>query len=126
MTDEITNDQDIIDSRDILERIQYIEQLLGEGELDGEEVVEDLQKELEDLQDLVEQCKGCGDFKHGEALIHDDYFQEYVEELAYDIGDAKRDAPWPQQFIDWEAASDALKIDYISVDFDGEEYWIRA
>jgi hypothetical protein len=29
------------------------------------------------------------------ALINDDYFQEYAEELAYDIGAIDRDAGWP-------------------------------
>jgi len=122
MTDEITNDQDIIDSRDILERIEYIDELLTGDDLE----IESITKEFENLRDLVEQCEGCGDFKHGEGLIRDSYFQEYAEELAYDTGAIKHDYSWPLCHIDWEAAADALKQDYVLVDFDGVDYWIRA
>jgi len=33
---------------------------------------------------------------------------------------------WPFSYIDWEAAADALRQDYLMVDFDGVNYWIRA
>jgi len=129
MTEEITNDQDIIDSRDILERIQYIEQLLEEGDLVTEEhdlEISALTEELESLQDLTEQCEQCGDWKYGETLIRDSYFEDYAQELAKDVGAIDRYVPWPLRHIDWSAAADELKNDYMLVNFDGEEYWIRA
>ena len=36
------------------------------------------------------------------------------------------DAAWPANHIDWEAAADALLIDYTEVDFAGETYYIRS
>jgi len=129
MTEEITNDQNIIDSRYILNRIEYIDELLtGDDLVTGEDdlEIESITKEFEILRDLVEQCEGCGDFKHGEALIRGSYFQEYAEELAYDTGVIKHDYSWPLCHINWEEAADALKQDYMSVNFYGEDYWIRA
>jgi hypothetical protein len=128
MSEEITNSEDIIDSRDILERIEYIDELLmGDNLVTGEDdlEIESLTNELEDLKDLAEQCEYCGDWKYGETLIRESYFQEYAERLAEDLGMVDRKAPWPQCHIDWEAAAESLKQDYIPVDFDGEEYWIR-
>lgn len=50
---------------------------------------------------------------------------EYAETLAEDIGAIDRNAGWPLMHIDWEAAADALKMDYRQVDYDGVAYWMR-
>lgn len=128
-TQEITNTQDIIDSRDVIARIAELE-----DERDALETVDELEgfnesdsgMELQALQALADEADDSPDWRHGEALIRDSYFEEYARELAEDIGAVDRNATWPNQFIDWEAAADALKQDYMSVDFDGVEYWIRA
>jgi len=35
-------------------------------------------------------------------------------------------ASWPNNCIDWDEATDLLKQDYFSVDFDGVDYLIRS
>lgn len=117
-SDEITNSQDIIDSRDIIDRIDYLES--------EENRTEEEEAELKALQALAEEGEGSPDWKHGETLIRDSYFEEYAEELANDIGAVNSKASWPNNCIDWEKAADELKQDYFSVDFDGIDYWIRA
>ncbi len=87
---------------------------------------EDEEEEYRALKGLEEEASQSPDWRHGETLIRDDYFQEYAEELAEDIGAVNRNATWPNNFIDWEAAADALKQDYMSVTFGDLEYWIRA
>lgn len=115
---EITNAEDIIDSRDVIARIEYLEDL--------EERDEDETAELTALKALADEASGyAADWRHGEALIRDSYFEEYAQQLADDIGAIPRDASWPMTCIDWEQAARELQQDYTSVDFDGVTYWIR-
>lgn len=49
-------------------------------------------------------------------------FEDYVRELAYDIGAIKDDAAWPNNHIDWESAAEELEYDYTTVTIDDEDY----
>lgn len=60
------------------------------------------------------------------VMILDTYFTEYAEQLADAIGAIDRNAGWPVCHIDWEAAADALKVDYTEVEFGGYTYFWRA
>lgn len=87
--------------------------------------IEEAQEELSPLKSLAEEAEGySADWNYGQALIRDSYFEEYAQQLAEDIGAIHRPA-WPCDHIDWEAAADALKMDYTQIDFDGVDYWIR-
>ena len=125
----ISNTDDIIDSRDVIKRIEYLEAEVEECELckAGEGDCEDSDHdEYRALKELAEEAEGYApDWTFGEALIRDSYFEDYARELAEDIGAIKGDESWPLSFIDWERAADALKQDYTSVTFDGVDYWIR-
>lgn len=93
----------------------------GPGHLYWDEVDEYLA-----LKGLTDEARDySADWVHGEQLIRADKFAEYAEELASDIGAIDRNARWPLNHIDWEAAAEELKIDYTSVDFDGTEYLMR-
>lgn len=159
MSREISNSDHIIDSRDIIARIEELETDLqtrhedalagaaqSEDEADEKPIVpedfevwlvdvidaeladetNDLATELRILRNVAKQGEGYGDWHHGETLIRDSYFVTYAQELAEDIGAIAHDAQWPLSYIDWEAAADALKADYTSIDFDGVTYWMRA
>lgn len=117
-TKTIDNSADVIYSRDVIERIEYLE---DPYERDEEEDAE--YKALVALQDEAEGYSE--DWRHGAALIRDSYFTEYAQDLAEDIGAIGKDLAWPACHIDWDAAADALKQDYTSVDFDGVTYWVR-
>lgn len=141
MTNPISNTDDVIDSRDVIARIEYLREELAdlESEADNDtnaavaeakEALADWQNEygdeLQSLEALASEAEGYApDWNYGSALIRDDYFQEYAEELANDIGAIDRNPTWPCNFIDWEAAAEALKQDYTCVEFDGVDYWIR-
>lgn len=167
MTNSIDNAQDIIDSRDVIARIEELEAdresaaihtvcihcdldiegceadddwrdrgnntTCNDGENDHEPPADtrgtlddDEAEELAALQALAEEAEGyAADWQYGEALIRDTYFTEYAMQMAEDIGAVDPNATWPANYIDWDAAADALKQDYTSVDFDGVEYWIR-
>jgi hypothetical protein len=92
----------------------------GETGLDGDEL-----EELKDLKALENECN-YGDWSYGETLIKDEYFQEYAEQLAEDIGAISRDNQWPLNCIDWEQAAEELQQDYTQVNFGSDTYWIRS
>ena len=141
MTRPIDNTQDIIDSRDVIERIEelrteradWMEQVEeNEGEFDMAPEVDwhnahtSEGLELDALEALAEEAEGYApDWQYGEALIRDSYFEEYAEQLADDIGAIDRNATWPTNCIDWAEAASLLQQDYTAVDFDGVTYWIR-
>lgn len=138
---DIDNNQDVIDSRDVIARI---EELQGERELlldslqDAESdeyaparrELDDWEteygQELADLEALAKEAEGyAADWHYGEALIRDSYFTEYAQQFAEDIGAINRDAGWPNSCIDWDEAAAELQQDYTAVDFAGVTYWVR-
>lgn len=139
MTKTISNNEDIIDSRDIIARIEELEnerECVLEDNADEKGEAPDALKEwdesdegreLKSLRALVEEAEGYApDWEYGEALIRDSYFKEYAQQLAEDCGMIDKADKWPNRCIDWDQAADELKEDYTSVDFDGVEYWIRS
>lgn len=118
----IDNSQDIIDSRDIIERIEE----LAEAETSGDLIAD--AAELAILRELAEEASDyASDWEFGEQLIRDSYFTEYAQELADDLGMTRNaeGQSWPYCHIDWEAAADSLKQDYTAISFDGVTYWVR-
>ena len=148
-TTNVDKYQDIIDSRDVIERIEELEAEraeheaatgpfrptdLGDGTTAAERAADfDAWKteegvELDTLRALAAEAGGyAADWRYGEVLIRDSYFQEYAQELAEDCGmlsDAAA-ATWPNRCIDWDQAARELQMDYTAVEFDGVTYWIR-
>lgn len=117
---EISNTQDIIDSRDVIARIEELQ------DQDDLTMHNDDREELHALLDLAEEGESLSDWEYGETLIHDNYFDEYAEQLAEDIGLIDPEAGWPLNCIDWERAADLLRQDYTEISFGGEIYWGRS
>jgi hypothetical protein len=119
----ISNSDDILDIRDIIERYEELEALADPDDDDNEE--------FHLLGNLLSELKGCGGSHqwkgdwYPDSLISGSYFRDYAEELAYDIGAIDPKASWPLNHIDWVKAADELKGDYSIVEFDGESYWYR-
>lgn len=114
---DISNSDDIIDSRDVIARIEELE---AQPELDEED-----SEELCNLQALASEGEAYPDWKDEETLIHEDYFETYAQDLAQDIGLIKDDASWPYTCIDWERAASELAHDYSTIEFGGVTYYIR-
>lgn len=118
MPRSIDNRDDIIDSRDVIARI---EELTEQEERDSDET-----EELAALRRLEDQCEGyCADWHHGETLIRESYFKRYAQELAKDCGMLENANAWPLTCIDWEQAARELAQDYTEVDFGGVAYYVR-
>lgn len=115
---DISNNDDVIDSRDVIARIEELEAI--------ETRDDDETEELAALQALAKEgAEYAADWEYGETLIRDSYFAEYAEVLAEDIGAIGRNAKWPLTCIDWEQAARELKMDYTAIGFAGVTYWVR-
>jgi len=113
---EISNNEDTIDTRQIEERIDFLE--------DTED--EDEKTELDALLAFREEIQSITrEYEHGETLIRDSHFQDYAEQLAEDCDMIPKGLSWPMTCIDWERAANELKYDYSCADFAGVTYWVR-
>lgn len=125
ISDPITNDADILDSRDIYLRLDYLESS------PFRDLDEDEKQELIDLRDLTDSAMWPdADWMAGTTLIRESYFLTYAQEYADDIySDLNRfgnqPTPWPFTHIDWRAAADDLRQDFTEVEFDGVTYLLR-
>ena len=141
---------DIIDSRDLLEELR---DLLEDSSYDYDDdpaeaeasedpendpglaevwagLADDDRERVQELRRVLDELpESTVDSPHGNSwgstLVHEDYFTEHAKELADDIGAIDRDAVWPASYIDWDAAAEALKADYSTVELDGETYYCR-
>ena len=135
-TKEITNSEDVIDLRDVTERVEALEEQLV---LNVDETVagfEDesdqaLYEELVRLRSLLDDLRGDGgdhdwrDNWYPLLLVRDSYFEDFAQQEAEDLDLIKSDMRWPYTCIDWEKAAEELQVDYTTVEFDGVTYWYR-
>lgn len=142
MKNTISNMDDVIDSRDVIARIEELQDEMDSfcednnisdterGNADNEKWMEWDNSESADefriLMALQDEAEGSPDWSYGETLIRDSYFVDYAQELAEDCGMVENDVKWPYTCINWEKAASELQYDYMQVDFDGVDYWIRA
>ena len=109
---------DVIDSRDVIARIEELQSEKSLGEAEAEEL-----QMLEKLAD--EASEYASDWEYGETLVRHSYWADYVQELCADCGYIPRDMPdWIE--IDWKATARNVAQDYTTVELDGVKYYIRA
>ena len=82
----------------------------------------DEQETLAAIDSLADE--GWADWEYGALFIRDNYFEEYAQMFAEDIG-AVWDNPWPLSCIDWKQAARELQMDYSSTQYLGKTYWVR-
>jgi hypothetical protein len=121
---------DMIDVRDIIARVEELENTVPSAEeSEGDDNEE--REELATLRGMLDDLKGNGGDEQWEGdwypvtLIRDSYFEDYARELAEDIGATNRLATWPNNCIDWEYAAEQLQIDYSTTEIEGTDYWYR-
>lgn len=71
----------------------------------------------------------CMSFKkaieHCDALIPEDEWEEYCQNLAEEVGCIQRDCRLID-FVNWDDWADAMRADYKQIDFDGDTYYWKA
>lgn len=115
----------VIDSRDVIARIEELQDNESRTSLEEEE--------LQELLKLQSEAESSPDWLHGETLIHRSYFVTYIEELIHECYEMPKELkhgsgqwPWRHISLDYEAAANEAKADYFEVYYFGEAYLIRA
>jgi hypothetical protein len=118
----------ITDSRDLVDELRTLvgDELHPDPELVAE--LDDDERErmaalVEVLDDMTTNCDEDPAF--GITMIPEDDFTDYARQYAEDVCAIPDDVSWPLDHIDWPAAAEALKVDYVSIDFDGTTYLCR-
>lgn len=155
MSNDISSSADIIDVRDIIARVEELRSERGDLQTYIEEADEaldgtleaadakqaaikdaadwanDYAEELETLESLLDDLCGYGGDEQWEGdwypltLVNESYFVDFAQEEAESCDLIKKDARWPNNHIDWEAAAEELKQDYSTVDYDGTTFYYR-
>jgi hypothetical protein len=140
---DFSNASDVIDSRDIIKRIETLAGAFAAAGIDPDKLdpkaedyddqglaedhpAHDYATELRNLRSLESEAEDCGDWVYGATLVRDSYFETFAQEEAESIGAIDPKASWPLGCIDWERAANELKMDYTAVDYDGETYYVRS
>jgi len=112
---------DVIDVRDIIERIE---------ELEADQPLQDEDElaELDLLKSIMDELKGNGGDEQWDGdwypatLIRESYFEEYMDEMVADCYDVPKDLP---SFMTITLDYVALQMDYTSVEINGITYLYR-
>ena len=131
----------MIDTRDLNTRLVELEDMITQmrdlhdeilGSSDDEDI-ESIQYDIDSINDdfdedeydiLYAMREMIPEWEHGNVLVHDTEWEEYVKELLEDTGEMPRDIPW-YIVIDWESTADNIQQDYSCVEYDGTDYWFR-
>ena len=146
----IDNFADTLDSRDIIARIEWLEEdreahadsiaaaseyaeespeydaLMTTGRAEWDATSPDADEHAA-LLAFAKECEGAGvpDLEYGATLIRYSHFTEYVADMLEDCGELPRDLPWYIQ-INWDATARNIGHDYICVEFGDVTYWVRS
>jgi len=131
--DEIQNKKDEIkEAEDIPYKV-----ISPEAAKEYEEELEDLVKELEELEsdfgadeqeelaELEAMESEIPEWQYGETLIPERDWVEYCEELCKDIGYISNDFPW-WTGIDWDKTAANMRQDYSEIEYQGTTYLYRS
>ena len=130
MAQQLDLTADIIDVRDIIERVEELEsEIEAYAEtMDDWQANADNQQELEALMSIMGEMKGYGGDEQWRGdwypvtLIRDSHFEEAMDELVHDCYDMPKNLP---DFMTITLDYVALQMDYTSVEIEGATYWYR-
>jgi hypothetical protein len=130
---ELDLSADMLDVRDIIARCEHLEALRQPGAVDlGEEDnatdQDTLFAELALLESVLSDLAGNGGDEQWRGawypitLIHDDYFVDAMRERVQDCAILPREIP-SYLVIDWNKTAENMRMDYASIEIDGNTYW---
>jgi len=113
---KISNLEDILDSRDIEERILELDSIREFS--DVYQLEYDI---LNEFKDDVCNYVDPRNWDYGITFIRGTHFEEYTKDFCYEVGYIRSDhESWI--VIDWAETSKNLSMDYSSIYLDGVEY----
>ena len=131
----ISNQDDYIDGNELACEIETHKEdieVKKDELVDASNAGEPTDRIVAELDDLEEELKPMVELEdsiffslNDVSLISVDVFEEYCQRFAIDCGELTEDSGvFP--FIDWEGYARSMRIDFTSVDFDGEEFLYRS
>jgi hypothetical protein len=91
--------------------------------------LENLRDELEGLkeeaEDIFELRDDCNNYCRGNSLINADYWEDYCRQMAEDM-DGIDTNNWPYNNIDWADAAEDLRVDYTTITWRGQDFYVRS
>ena len=87
--------------------------------------------ELDTLKQVIAEGEDSPDWSHGEILIHETYFSDYIKDIINDCYEMPKEFesgswPWNHITLDYEGAAEEAKSDYYTIEVDGHSYYLRA
>jgi len=125
----LNNTDDTIDVRDLIERYEELEAMLGneEGTDEGWEGTDEEWDEFASLQVLMAELRGNGGDEQWRGdwypitLIRESYFEEYMDEMVAECYELPKLPSFMTVTLDYVA----LQMDYTSTEIDGVTYLYR-
>jgi len=118
----ITGYEDYLDSRDMQERLDF---LSGFNDEELSEKEKEEYNELYRLRQYMIDDYGEESWNWGYSFIRDDFFPDYAQEFAEEIGAIDEKQYWLTCHIDWEGVARDMRQDYWDVEIFGNTYWTR-
>lgn len=108
-----------INSQDIIDRIDELEELGDEGRsLDDDQ-------ELADLKAFADEAESyAADWKYGVTLVNDDYFETFAEDEVSEIFGIDSSI-FPYYCMDWEKVAEEMQYDYTEITLGSSTFWVR-
>ena len=123
---DIENEEDYTDKRnDIDNKLEAIADKENEIQ-DCEFEYNRYSKELVELESLKEEIENNSDegFEYGIQLIHENYIDDYLDEMLEDCDYILKDLPhWIK--IDYAATYDNMKEDYNEIELNGNTFYVH-
>jgi predicted nuclease with TOPRIM domain len=113
------------------EKLETLREALSEAESELYDFEELYGGELEELASVVSQGEDSPDWVYGEALIHEDYFEDYIKDQISDCYVMPEEFtsgkwPWNHMEMDWYSAAEEAKQDYSEIEINGNILYIRS
>lgn len=120
-SDPLEAGADFINTRDVLERIEYLTFL---DDVAGDEA-EEWADEVEELKRLRKLVAEVGEeAENGVGLILDSYWKQYADNDADEFFGL--DGTGASAYFDYEKFAREYQTDFTPVEFDGWTYWFRS
>lgn len=125
---EVNEYEDLIDSRQVINRLEELSDLLDTDEIcecGAEHFTSDDAEEMAALAELANAgARSSDDWSHGATLVRDSYFQEYAKDYVNETTSVDKDN-WLYNHIDWDSVAADIQQDYTYMNFQGVTYWVR-
>lgn len=108
IADTDTDAEDVTDAKETLAKLAELCADLGRA------------VDEEDAEDVASALEALGN-EYG-ALIAEDYFEAYARDYTEEVQEIP---DWILGHIDWTSVAREMSMDYTSITFDGEDYYIR-